>query len=102
MAEHVLVRAKSVQGNIQNVCWKIPMQIWSHDGAKYNVISLYLELLLEGIHVLMSIQEVKKSDTALLCHRIKSHKSRNCKQWFNKYRGSNSLDGTGVIWVSRR
>lgn len=45
MAEHMLVRAKSVQGNIQNVCGQIPMQIWSHDGAKDNVISLCLELL---------------------------------------------------------
>jgi len=29
-------------------------------------------LLLEGVHVLMSTQEVKKSDTVLLCHRIKT------------------------------
>jgi hypothetical protein len=32
---------------------QIPMQIWSHDDAKDNVRFLCLELLLEGVHVLM-------------------------------------------------
>ena len=36
VAEHVLIRAKSVQGNTRSVCGHIPVQIWSHDGAKDN------------------------------------------------------------------
>ena len=105
MAEHVLVRAKSVQGNIQNLCGQIPMQIWSHDGAKDNVTSLCLELLLEVVHVLMPTQKVKKSDAALLCHRIKT------EGYISPETVNNGLTnamvqilwmGLDVIWVSRR
>jgi len=35
-------------------------------------MSLCLELLLEEFYVLMPMQKVKKSDAALLCHRIKT------------------------------
>jgi hypothetical protein len=40
--------------------------------AKDNVIFFCLELLLEGVYVLMLAQKIMKSDTALLCHRIKT------------------------------
>jgi len=105
MAEHVLIRAKSVQENIQNVRGQIPVWIWSHDGAKDNVSSLCLELLLEAVHVLMPTQKVKKSDAALLCHRIKTERHISPETVNNGL--TNAMVqilwmGLEVIWVSRR